>query len=85
MAKQSSVITEDLSLADSALQAAQSIVAQSLRAIVAIPLYSVSRAKSGDPATPAFDIAEKGPIAGHHESAAHTVCRPGRPDSSDQA
>ncbi len=50
MAKQSSVITEDLSLADTALQAAQSIVAQSLRAIVAIPLYSVSRANSADPA-----------------------------------
>jgi phosphoserine phosphatase RsbU/P len=52
MAKQSSVITEDLSLADTALQAAQSIVAQSLRAIVAIPLYSISRAKSGDSAAP---------------------------------
>src|SRR5579863_8295165 len=35
MANQSSVITEDLSLADSALQAAQSIVAQCLRAIIA--------------------------------------------------
>jgi len=50
MAKQSSVITEDLSLADSDLQSAQSIVAQSLRAIIAIPLYSVLRAKSGDSA-----------------------------------
>jgi serine phosphatase RsbU (regulator of sigma subunit) len=48
MTKQSTVITEDLSLADTALQVAQSIVAQSLRAIVAIPLYSVSRAKAGD-------------------------------------
>jgi phosphoserine phosphatase RsbU/P len=48
MAKQSSVITEDLSLADLDLQAAQSIVAQSLCAIVAIPLYSVSRANSAD-------------------------------------
>lgn len=46
MAKQSSVITEDLSLADTALQAAQSIVAQSLRAVVAMPLFSVSRANS---------------------------------------
>jgi len=35
-----SVITEDLSQADTALQMAQSIVAQSLRAIVAIPLYA---------------------------------------------
>jgi phosphoserine phosphatase RsbU/P len=47
MARQSSVITEDLSLADAALQAAQSIVAQSLRAVVAIPLYSVSRTSAG--------------------------------------
>ena len=46
MAKQSCVITEDLSLADQSLQAAQSIVSQSLRAVVAIPLYSVSRAGS---------------------------------------
>jgi phosphoserine phosphatase RsbU/P len=52
MAKQSSVITEDLSLADTALQAAQSIVAQSLRAIVVTPLYAVSRANSADSATP---------------------------------
>jgi len=52
MAKHSSVITEDLSLADNALQAAQSIVAQSLRAIVAIPLYSVSRTNSADSAIP---------------------------------
>jgi serine phosphatase RsbU (regulator of sigma subunit)/pSer/pThr/pTyr-binding forkhead associated (FHA) protein len=52
MAKQSSVITEDLSLADTALQAAQSIMAQSLRAIIAIPLYSVSRANAADSAVP---------------------------------
>jgi phosphoserine phosphatase RsbU/P len=52
MAKQSSVITEDLSLADMSLQAAQSIVAQSLRAIIAIPLYSVLRANAADSATP---------------------------------
>ena len=49
MEKQSSVITEDLSLADSSLQAAQSIVAQSLRAVVAMPLFSVSRANSAKP------------------------------------
>jgi serine phosphatase RsbU (regulator of sigma subunit)/pSer/pThr/pTyr-binding forkhead associated (FHA) protein len=48
MARQSSVITEDLNLSDLALQAAQSIVAQSLRAVVAIPLYAVSRASSAD-------------------------------------
>jgi sigma-B regulation protein RsbU (phosphoserine phosphatase) len=50
MAKKSSVITEDLNLADTALQAAQSIVAQSLRAVIAIPLYSVSRAHPTDTA-----------------------------------
>lgn len=41
-----SVITEDLNRADVALQAAQSIVAQSLRTVVAIPLYAVARAGS---------------------------------------
>jgi phosphoserine phosphatase RsbU/P len=46
MAQESSVITEDLNLADSAFQAAQSIVAQSLRAVIAIPLYAMSRASS---------------------------------------
>ena len=53
IAQRSSVITEDLSNADVALQAAQSIVAQSLRAIVAIPLYPVSRGSSADSATQA--------------------------------
>jgi sigma-B regulation protein RsbU (phosphoserine phosphatase) len=52
VAQRSSVITEDLSNADVALQAAQSIVAQSLRAIVAIPLYSMSRSNPADSATP---------------------------------
>jgi sigma-B regulation protein RsbU (phosphoserine phosphatase) len=50
MAKGSSVITEDLNLAEQALQAAQSIVAQSLRAVVVIPLYSVSRANGSESA-----------------------------------
>ena len=44
--RQTSVITKDLSLADQELQAAQSIVAQNLRAIVAIPLYAMPRANS---------------------------------------
>jgi len=52
IAQRSTVITEDLSNADMALQAAQSIVAQSLRAIVAIPLYSMSRGSAADSATP---------------------------------
>ena len=43
---QTSVITKDLSLADHELQAAQSIVAQSLRSVVAIPLYAMPRASS---------------------------------------
>ena len=46
--QKSSVITEDLNLADLALQAAQSIVAQSLRAVIAIPLYAMANASSGD-------------------------------------
>jgi phosphoserine phosphatase RsbU/P len=44
--QQSSVITEDLNLSDLDLQGAESIVAQQLRAIVAIPLYSMPRANS---------------------------------------
>lgn len=42
----SPVITEDLAQADMDLQAAQSIVAQRLRAVVVIPLYAVSRANT---------------------------------------
>src|SRR5213082_3218718 len=44
--QQSPVITEDLAQADVDLQAAQSIVAQRLRAVVVIPLYALSRAKT---------------------------------------
>jgi phosphoserine phosphatase RsbU/P len=42
----SPVITEDLAQADMDLQAAQSIVAQRLRAVVVIPLYAMSRANT---------------------------------------
>jgi serine phosphatase RsbU (regulator of sigma subunit) len=42
----SSVVTEDLARADVDLQAAMSIVAQRLRAVIAIPLYGMSRANS---------------------------------------
>src|SRR6202158_124574 len=42
----SPVITEDLAQADMDLQAAVSIVAQRLRAVVVIPLYAISRAKT---------------------------------------
>jgi phosphoserine phosphatase RsbU/P len=48
--QKSSVITEDLNRADLELQVAQSVVAQSLRAVVAIPLYAMPRAVSGDSA-----------------------------------
>ncbi len=41
--RQSSVITEDLNLAGLDLKAAESIVVQGLRAVVAIPLYASSR------------------------------------------
>jgi phosphoserine phosphatase RsbU/P len=41
--QKTSVITEDLNRAEAALQMAQSIVAQSLRAIIAIPLYVNTR------------------------------------------
>src|SRR5207244_7990564 len=46
MKQQSPVITEDLAQADVDLQAAQSVVAQRLRAVVVIPLFAVSRAKT---------------------------------------
>ncbi|HVO56283.1 MAG TPA: SpoIIE family protein phosphatase [Dongiaceae bacterium] len=42
----SPVITEDLAQAEGDLQSAQSIVAQRLRAVVVIPLYSIMRANS---------------------------------------
>src|ERR1700674_1499924 len=44
--QQSPVITEDLAQADVDLQAAQSIVAQRLRAVVVIPLFGMSRAST---------------------------------------
>lgn len=43
---QSSVITEDLKMAGTDLKSAESVVAQSLRAVVAIPLYVMPRASS---------------------------------------
>ncbi len=46
--QQAAVITEDLAQAEMDLQAAQSIVAQGLRAVVVIPLYSVTRANSDE-------------------------------------
>src|ERR1019366_2526797 len=47
----SAVITEDLARADVDLQAAMSIVAQRLRAVIAIPLYGMSRANSTETET----------------------------------
>src|SRR5260370_5242474 len=44
--QQSPVITEDLAQADVDLHAAQSIVAQRLRAVVVIPLFGMSRANT---------------------------------------
>jgi phosphoserine phosphatase RsbU/P len=44
--QQAPVITEDLAQADMDLQAAQSIVAQRLRAIVVLPLFAMSRANT---------------------------------------
>jgi serine phosphatase RsbU (regulator of sigma subunit)/pSer/pThr/pTyr-binding forkhead associated (FHA) protein len=44
--RRSSVITEDLARADLQLQAAQSVVAQRLRAVVAIPLYATPLART---------------------------------------
>ncbi len=46
--QQAAVITEDLAQAGMNLQEAQSIVAQGLRAVVVVPLYSVARASSDE-------------------------------------
>jgi sigma-B regulation protein RsbU (phosphoserine phosphatase) len=46
--RQSGVVTEDMQQGDLALQGAQSIIAQRLRAVVAIPLYAMPRAKTGE-------------------------------------
>jgi phosphoserine phosphatase RsbU/P len=44
----SSVITQDVAQGDAGLQAAQSIVAQQLRAVVVIPLYAMPRMNSAE-------------------------------------
>jgi len=46
--QQKAVITEDLAQAEMNLQEAQSIVAQGLRSVVVVPLYSVARANSDE-------------------------------------
>lgn len=46
--QQESIITEDLAHAGASLQAAESIIAQRLRAVVVIPLYAMSRASASD-------------------------------------
>jgi len=51
MKQQSAVITEDLAQAEMNLQAAASIVAQGLRAVVVIPLYASARAVTDASAT----------------------------------
>lgn len=51
VSRQSSVITEDLNLAGLDLKAAESVVVQSLRAVVAIPLYAMARSH-GDRSAP---------------------------------
>jgi sigma-B regulation protein RsbU (phosphoserine phosphatase) len=48
--KQAAVITEDLAQAEMDLQAAQSVVAQRLRAVVVIPLYAFSHGKAEESA-----------------------------------
>jgi serine phosphatase RsbU (regulator of sigma subunit)/pSer/pThr/pTyr-binding forkhead associated (FHA) protein len=48
MDSQTGVITGDLQQADVALQGAQSIIAQRLRSVVAIPLYAMPRASSAE-------------------------------------
>jgi sigma-B regulation protein RsbU (phosphoserine phosphatase) len=60
MQRQSSVVTEDFNRDDVNLQGAQSIISQRLRAVVAIPLYAMSRANS----TESMIRAERGQFLG---------------------
>lgn len=59
ISRQSSVITENLSLAGVDLKSAESVVIQGLRAVVAIPLYATSRATADTGAGP-----ERGALLG---------------------
>jgi phosphoserine phosphatase RsbU/P len=59
LSRQSSVITENLSLAGVDLKSAESVVVQGLRAVVAIPLYATSRATADTGAGP-----ERGALLG---------------------
>jgi len=52
ISRQSSVITEDLNLAGLDLKAAESVIVQNLRAVVAVPLYARSRVESEQPFRP---------------------------------
>jgi phosphoserine phosphatase RsbU/P len=58
--RRSSVITEDLNRDDANLQGAESIISQRLRAVVAIPLYAMSRVNS----TESLICAERGQFLG---------------------
>lgn len=49
ISRRTSVLTEDLNLAGLDLKAAESVVVQNLRAVVAIPLYARSRVSSDQP------------------------------------
>ena len=46
--KKSSIVTQDLKEADVSLQAAESIILQHLRSVIAIPLYAMPRANSAE-------------------------------------
>jgi GAF domain-containing protein len=53
------IVTEDVALADQNLQAAHSVIAQRLRAVVAIPLFAMGERGTGDP-----ESAPRGQILG---------------------
>ena len=58
--QQRSIIEEDVSQAETALREAQSIVAQNLRSVIAVPLFSLSRLRS----TEATYVADPGDLLG---------------------
>jgi len=49
MEQRRGIVTEDVALADQNLQAAHSVIAQRLRAVVAIPLFGMGERGTGDP------------------------------------
>lgn len=64
LGQQSPVITEDVAQAHLDLQAAESIVAQGLRAVMALPLYAISRANTHESTQEPLGVVKRGEVLG---------------------